>query len=201
MAAHITAAPPGGPRFDPALSAEQRRAPGNGMWLCQNCAKKVDNDLTRYTEAALREWKAKAEAAAYALVGKASSSVVSTGLRIELPDLNPVGHQSVGGAVHALWSLKVRLSLKGDQVLSIVKQSVVEDGVGEWPIVEIFAEHTGRSMPRPIRVDPAVEFWIRARSPVTLTSKPTAVGRMTFRFQDHTGEVHEHHVDEPPVRP
>src|SRR4030095_14633104 len=46
VAAQITAASPGGPRFDPALSAEQRRAPGNGMWLCQNCAKKVDNDLT-----------------------------------------------------------------------------------------------------------------------------------------------------------
>src|SRR6266568_3374531 len=41
VAAHITAASPGGPRYDPGLSPEERRAPSNGIWLCQNCAKLV----------------------------------------------------------------------------------------------------------------------------------------------------------------
>ena len=64
VAAHITAAAAGGPRFDAALAPEQRRAPENGIWLCQNCAKLVDNDPDRYIVESLRAWKAGAEAAA-----------------------------------------------------------------------------------------------------------------------------------------
>lgn len=64
VAAHITAAAAGGPRFDVALAPEQRRAPDNGIWLCQNCAKLVDNDSDRYTVELLRAWKSGAEAAA-----------------------------------------------------------------------------------------------------------------------------------------
>ena len=44
VAAHITAASPGGPRYDPTLSSEQRSSPDNAIWLCQGCAKLVDND-------------------------------------------------------------------------------------------------------------------------------------------------------------
>ena len=44
VAAHITAAAPGGPRYDPSLTPEERRHPDNAIWLCQNCAKLVDND-------------------------------------------------------------------------------------------------------------------------------------------------------------
>ena len=41
-------------------------AVGNGIWLCQNCAKLIDNDCARYTVTLLRTWKAEAEAAALA---------------------------------------------------------------------------------------------------------------------------------------
>jgi hypothetical protein len=34
VAAHITAAAPKGPRFDKNLTAEERRSPDNGIWLC-----------------------------------------------------------------------------------------------------------------------------------------------------------------------
>jgi hypothetical protein len=44
VAAHITAAASGGPRYDKSLSSEQRKLIDNGVWLCQNCAKLVDND-------------------------------------------------------------------------------------------------------------------------------------------------------------
>src|SRR6266852_2422893 len=44
VAAHITAASPDGPRYDPSLSPEQRRHPSNGIWLCQNHGKLVDSD-------------------------------------------------------------------------------------------------------------------------------------------------------------
>jgi hypothetical protein len=61
VAAHITAAAAGGPRFDATLTAEERRAPENAIWLCQKCAKAIDDDPTRYTPTLLRSWKALAE--------------------------------------------------------------------------------------------------------------------------------------------
>jgi hypothetical protein len=61
VAAHLTAASPGGPRYKPSLSAKQRKSPDNGIWLCQKCAKLVDNDSTRYTVNVLHEWKQIAE--------------------------------------------------------------------------------------------------------------------------------------------
>src|ERR1700678_1859052 len=39
VAAHITAASAGGPRYDLNLSQEERSAASNGLWLWQNCAK------------------------------------------------------------------------------------------------------------------------------------------------------------------
>lgn len=69
-AAHITAAASGGPRFDPAMSPEERRAIGNGIWLCSNCATKIDVDADAYPTALLHEWKRIAEEAAHAEKGK-----------------------------------------------------------------------------------------------------------------------------------
>ncbi len=63
VAAHITAAAPGGPRYDPAFSAEERKSPHNGIWLCQTCAKLIDSDSPKYTVELLRAWKTIAEAA------------------------------------------------------------------------------------------------------------------------------------------
>jgi hypothetical protein len=70
VAAHITAASSDGPRFDPNLSQDQRCAAENGIWLCQNCAKLVDNDVARYPETVLRAWKTLAEHYAVMNVGK-----------------------------------------------------------------------------------------------------------------------------------
>jgi len=70
VAAHITAAAPGGPRYDPALTHKQRADITNGIWLCQNCAKLVDNDPARFAADILRGWKSTAEQEALNLVGK-----------------------------------------------------------------------------------------------------------------------------------
>ncbi|MFA5111629.1 MAG: hypothetical protein WC443_09500 [Desulfobaccales bacterium] len=61
VAAHLTAASPGGPRYDTTLSPEARSAESNGLWLCQNCAKLIDSDVTRYPLEVLRAWKTVAE--------------------------------------------------------------------------------------------------------------------------------------------
>lgn len=64
VAAHITAASKGGPRFDSLLGKEDRRSIENAIWLCQICAKLVDNDPLVYTGDLLREWKRISEEAA-----------------------------------------------------------------------------------------------------------------------------------------
>lgn len=63
-AAHITAASPDGPRFDPMLSSQERKSIDNGIWLCSKCAKLVDSDTTKYPIDLLQRWKRLSEEAA-----------------------------------------------------------------------------------------------------------------------------------------
>ncbi len=64
VAAHITAAAPGGSRFETTMTPEERTSVDNGIWLCQNCAKLVDNDERRYSKDLLIDWKRLSEQAA-----------------------------------------------------------------------------------------------------------------------------------------
>ena len=57
IAAHITAASPGGPRFDPNMTPEERTSESNGIWLCQIHAKLIDDNPSKYTADDLRRWK------------------------------------------------------------------------------------------------------------------------------------------------
>jgi hypothetical protein len=70
VASHISGAAPRGPRYDPSMTQAQRRAITNGIWLCQNCAKIIDNDEHRYPIEALRNWKMQAEQHAHRQIGK-----------------------------------------------------------------------------------------------------------------------------------
>jgi len=58
-AAHITAASEGGPRYDPKISPEQRSSPENGIWLCAECADRVDKreNESQYPVELLSNWK------------------------------------------------------------------------------------------------------------------------------------------------
>jgi hypothetical protein len=78
VAAHITAAAPGGKRYDPSLTPAQRSSANNGIWLCQNCAKLIDSDEARFTVELLRAWKVVAEAKADQSI-RCNSPLSSTG--------------------------------------------------------------------------------------------------------------------------
>jgi hypothetical protein len=85
VGAHITAASPGGPRFDSSFTPEQRQSADNGIWLCQNCAKLIDNDPSRYAVEILCVWKAQAEKAALnEIEGKATDRNLDLSAEIEL---------------------------------------------------------------------------------------------------------------------
>lgn len=70
VASHISAASPGGPRYNERLTPKERTCHQNAIWLCQNCAKLVDNDEQRFTERVLIEWKRNAEARALLRIGR-----------------------------------------------------------------------------------------------------------------------------------
>ncbi|MGB0063480.1 MAG: hypothetical protein WBP85_03470 [Terracidiphilus sp.] len=78
VAAHITAASPGGPRYRDVLTAEQRSSAWNGIWLCQNCAKLVDNDASMFPEDFLRAWKTIREHNALHSIGKTKTASLET---------------------------------------------------------------------------------------------------------------------------
>jgi hypothetical protein len=62
QACHICAAEPGGPRYDPSQTPEERKSAENGIWLCLMHARAIDNDERAYPVEILREWKETTEA-------------------------------------------------------------------------------------------------------------------------------------------
>ncbi len=64
-AAHITAAAPGGPRYDASLTIEERRSILNAIWLCSICSKVIDTDEATYPVELLKKWKSEAEKRAH----------------------------------------------------------------------------------------------------------------------------------------
>lgn len=64
-AAHICAASPRGPRFDPNMTPSERSAASNGIWLCRNHGDEIDDDEKHYTVDVLRRLKREAEQASW----------------------------------------------------------------------------------------------------------------------------------------
>jgi hypothetical protein len=91
VAAHITAASVGGPRYDEKLTPEQRSSIENGIWLCQNCGKLVDSDEADYTVEEIRAWKLVTEREAKRLLEsneiRVGPSINFARLEVLMPDL------------------------------------------------------------------------------------------------------------------
>jgi len=113
VAAHITAASPGGPRYDSSLLPEARSGHKNGIWLCQNCAKHIDNDPARFTVDVLRKWKSDAEAEAKGRVGKtAASRIRDTSNSIE--------------TIEALRAVQRRVTLDQETILRLRDEGLIK---------------------------------------------------------------------------
>lgn len=76
VAAHITAASVGGPRYDPFCGKEYRSSAQNGIWLCQTCAKLIDSDPSQFTKGLLLAWKQVAEQYAFSELSQSSSHTI-----------------------------------------------------------------------------------------------------------------------------
>lgn len=72
-AAHISAAAPGGPRYNPNITSVQRSDITNGIWLCSNCSDLIDKDPGSFGVPLLNTWKSEAEYEMYNLIKGAAS--------------------------------------------------------------------------------------------------------------------------------
>jgi len=62
IAAHITAASEGGPRYNLDLTTEERKSIKNGVFLCNNCAEMIDkNNGIDFPASKLEKWKSEHE--------------------------------------------------------------------------------------------------------------------------------------------
>jgi len=130
VAAHITAASVGGPRYDESLTLEQRIAIENGIWLCANCAGRIDRDVEFYTVSLLNEWKVAAEQMAHAEQGMkipdqkfidSSLKTAFTGMPI---DFHPQAISRIHDAsVNALQALDPRFSIESTYINGLTTYS------------------------------------------------------------------------------
>jgi len=94
-AAHICAAAPGGPRYDPLMTPNERAAIDNGVWLCANHGRLIDTDVIAYAVEVLKRHKANHEARCrQALTGSSASAQESKHLIALGPDIVAVGDLS-----------------------------------------------------------------------------------------------------------
>ena len=56
-AAHIRAARKNQARYDPNMTDEERRDISNGIWLCIECARRIDRDEAQFSVELLMQWK------------------------------------------------------------------------------------------------------------------------------------------------
>lgn len=116
VAAHITAASSRGPRYDPTLTSEERRSATNGIWMCQNHGKEVDDDVVRYSADTLRAWKHHAEVDARAMLGR------------------PIAAQSLNVAI------QIAVHRASDDSLIVTASTNLPSGTKLW--VEFYHPHT-----------------------------------------------------------
>ncbi len=119
-AAHICAASPGGRRYDPSMTTEERASINNAMWLCSDHAKLIDRDEVTYTAGGLLAMKREHEAACTRAVRTGLSAELVTGLLAIGPNIVCTGsltHIDAGS-----WTLRLSHFLIGDlhKVISFI---------------------------------------------------------------------------------
>lgn len=85
VAAHITAASLGGPRFDSSLSQQHRRSADNGIWVCTQHGREIDANSSAFSVDLLRGLKKIREDAAERALQIVASSTDQSAQLIEFP--------------------------------------------------------------------------------------------------------------------
>ncbi|UVM19157.1 hypothetical protein LOY42_12910 [Pseudomonas sp. B21-023] len=112
VAAHICAASPGGPRYDPTMTPEQRSSITNGIWLCQTHSRLIDVDTVAFTKSRLHEIKQAHERAQAARLAGESAPLHDSDFIALGPDLVFTGE--LIGIEKNIWSFRLDHFVIGD---------------------------------------------------------------------------------------
>ena len=160
VAAHITAASPGGPRFDASINQSQRASADNGIWLCQSCAKLIDNDASSFPVELLHAWKKQAEAKALQPVNAVQKDFLPqpvAAIHVPVPRIQYLAYEDARKLlVDAGWQPKVRHWSDKDS-------AEINSGNGPY-------------------------FWNLGFHEI-LSASPTGVAACTFSFRDAYGNI------------
>ena len=181
-AAHISAAAPGGPRFDASLTPEQRRHYDNGIWMCSNHASLIDEDWLSYSAEQLQEMKRQAEERAADALRRGAPIEGGTPLEGALQWRPPAGGETragYSGLHHVAFALRRSGKQRARAVIEIEGPAGI-DAVRAWISngAEIGHEHRGLRKGEPCLIPvftqfvEATEFWLDRQ---TDSAKPPSV--------------------------
>lgn len=119
VTSHISAASRGGARYDKDQTRLERASIRNAIWLCQSCAKLVDNDADRFPRTLLLHWKQTAEARALeVLQGTLAPDYFPqppAALHAPVPRMEGSPYDTARGKlIHAGWAPEIRHQTFGD---------------------------------------------------------------------------------------
>ena len=182
IAAHITAASPGGPRYDVSLTAEARYGVANGIWLCETCARRIDSDKGSFPVGVLLCWKTDSENLTRLEIASDRAPSV---------DIQPLRFSAVGIARECLWWPAHRLG-------KIHLHGGLRPDFGFHEIPPLAWEATGRSPGRNI-VEPILDVTLindgtrsgtATAAGVELVSTWTAMKRLPVAQKIHPTDVY-----------
>lgn len=120
VAAHITAASMGGPRYDPKLTEEERKHITNGIWLCATCSTLIDKDEMKFPQEMLNEWKT------------ISEDSTSKELQMKLLNLTPTTTSIPFLELDLIWSGKGKRNMGISSKNHNVYRGPIEPGQAIW---------------------------------------------------------------------
>jgi len=163
VAAHITAAAFGGPRYNASISEKQRASIVNGIWLCQSCAKLIDSDTSRYSSKLLNKWKHQAEESARIQLESSTSFFTDKQVamkeckytRVLLPEANAARQFSGGNAYGVTTDYSVYPFLVEELVSVGVSQIAVVSGTGQAEMLPVLSNFM---KDRIVIIDPSINI-------------------------------------------
>ncbi len=114
-AAHIYGASPGGPRYDPKMTPDERRAVSNGIWMCRHHARLIDADEGNYSAETIQQWKEQAEGETYRQLKELTKATVPEPTTIICLHPKLMFEGVWAGAKDDTWRFIVRDFIYGDR--------------------------------------------------------------------------------------
>jgi hypothetical protein len=145
VAAHITAAAMGGPRYDDQMLEEHRTSIENGIWLCQSCSRLIDSDEKLNTPDLLQRWKREAERIAGDRLNKQLALGAAKLPFFSFDDLQPIAEN--GFYERQFDGQKVRVSLQG-RFLHV--EHVMSNGLTAYYVIDENGDVSEPKFPHPL---------------------------------------------------